>query len=125
MWTLVNGKLIQTTDESRVKFRTNVSKSIIDQLNTMAIQYDTYPNYLLESGLQNVLKRGVIQFDKKSRPKDRIQYKTTYDKDLLHEVKIFAKENKLNVNDVLEYSVHFIDFNSLKKKSNKYRIEKH
>ena len=124
MWKLVDGKLIQTTDTSRVKFRTNVSKSIIDQLNTMAIQYDTYPNYLLESGLQIVLAQGVIQFDKNSRPKDRIQYKTTYDKDLLLMVKDFAKEHKLFVSDVLEYSVHFIDFNSVKKRSNKHRIEK-
>ncbi|MFD1413807.1 rRNA methyltransferase [Oceanobacillus jeddahense] len=124
MWKLVNGKLIQTTDTSRVKFRTNVSKSIIDQLNAMAVQYDTYPNYLLESGLRAVLTQGVIQFDKKSRPKDRIQYKTTYDKELLLEVKDFAKENKLSVNDVLEYSVHFIDFDSVKKRSYKHRIEK-
>src|SRR5690625_4492204 len=124
MWALVNGKLIQTTDKSRVKFRTNVSKSIIDQLNTMAIQYDTYPNYLLESGLRTVLTQGVIQFDKKSRPKDRIQYKTTYDKELLLEVKDFAKDHKLSVNDVLEYSFHFIDFESVKRKSYKHRIEK-
>ncbi|CEI83695.1 hypothetical protein J18TS1_03560 [Oceanobacillus oncorhynchi subsp. incaldanensis] len=124
MWKLIDGKLIQTTDTSRVKFRTNVSKSIIDQLNTLAIQYDTHPNYLLESGLQAVLKQGVIQFDKKSRPKDRIQYKTTYDKELLLEIKDFAKAHKLSANDVLEYSVHFIDFNSVKKRSYKYRIEK-
>ncbi|WP_080874423.1 rRNA methyltransferase [Oceanobacillus timonensis] len=124
MWKLVNGKLIQTADKSRVEFRTNVSKSIIDQLNAMAIQYDTYPNYLLESGLQAVLTQGFIQFNKKNRPKDRVQYKTTYDKELLLEVKDFAKEHKLSVNDVLECSVHFIDFNSVKKKSNKHRIEK-
>ncbi|GAA4071394.1 rRNA methyltransferase [Amphibacillus indicireducens] len=124
MWILVNGKLIHTTDKSRVKFRTNVSKSIIDQLNIMAAQHDTHVNYLLESGLRVVLAQGVIQFDKKSRPKDRIQYKTTYDEELLVEVKAFAKEHKLSVNDVLEYSVNFIDFNSLKKKSNKHRIEK-
>ncbi|WP_077602980.1 rRNA methyltransferase [Oceanobacillus sojae] len=124
MWKLVDGKLIQTIDTSRVKFRTNVSKSIIDQLNTLAIQYDSYPNYLLESGLRVVLAQGVIQFDKKTRPKDRIQYKTTYDKGLLLEVKDFAKEHKLSVNDVLEYSVPFIDFNSVKKRSNKHRIEK-
>ncbi|MFD1068153.1 rRNA methyltransferase [Oceanobacillus locisalsi] len=124
MWKLINGRLIQTADASRVKFRTNVSKSIIDQLNTMAIQYDTYPNYLLESGLQGVLKQGIVQFDKNSRPKDRVQYKTTYDQELLLEVKDFAKEHKLSVNDVLEYSIHFIDFNSLKKRSNKHRIER-
>ncbi|EZH67406.1 rRNA methyltransferase [Bacillaceae bacterium JMAK1] len=124
MWKLEDGKLTHTTDRSRVKFRTNVSKSILDQLNTLAKQYDTHPNYLLESGLQVVLEQGIVHFDKNNRPKDRIQYKTTYDKDLLSNVKEFAKEQKLYVSDVLEYSVQFIDFNSVKKKSNKHRIEK-
>ncbi|GAJ99872.1 hypothetical protein [Geomicrobium sp. JCM 19055] len=124
MWILENGRLTQTTDTSRVKFRTNVSNSILDQLNTLATQYDTHPNYLLESGLQVVLEQEVIHFDKNNRPKDRIQYKTTYDKDLLGSVKEFAKEKKLYVSDLLEYSVQFIDFNSLKKRSNKHRVEK-
>ena len=35
MWKVVNGKLIQTTDESRVKFRTNISKSILDQFKRL------------------------------------------------------------------------------------------
>ncbi|WP_042414204.1 hypothetical protein [Geomicrobium sp. JCM 19038] len=124
MWKLENGKLTHTTDPSRVKFRTNVSKSILDHLNTLAKQHDTHPNYLLESGLEHVLEQEIIQFDKKSRPKDRIQYKTTYDKDLLTNVKGFAKEHNLYVSDILEYSVQFIDVNSVKKKSNKHRIEK-
>ena len=29
----INGRLIQVTDESRVKFRTNISQVILDQLN--------------------------------------------------------------------------------------------
>ena len=42
MWKLVNGRLIQTTDATRVKFRTNVSKSILDQLSALAEENDTY-----------------------------------------------------------------------------------
>ena len=41
MWKLVNGRLIQTTDTTRVKFRTNVSKSILDQLSALAEENDT------------------------------------------------------------------------------------
>ena len=55
MWKKGNGRLIQVTDESRVKFRTNISQSILDQLNALAIEHDTHVNYLIESGLQNVL----------------------------------------------------------------------
>lgn len=123
MWKLVNGKLIQTTDHTRVKFRTNISKSIIDELNTLAAEYNTYPNYLMESGLQTVLDQGVITYNKDLRPKDRIQFKTTYDKELLSMIKEFAKTHDLFVNDVLEYSINFIDFDNLKKIGHKHRIE--
>jgi hypothetical protein len=123
LWKSVNGKLIQTTDASRVKFRTNVSKSLIERLNALAIQYNTHPNYLIESGLQNVLSLGVITFNKESRSKDRIQYKTTYDKELLDNVKEFAKKHNLFINDVIEYSVKFIDLEKTKNSSYKHRVE--
>jgi hypothetical protein len=123
MWKLVNGHLIQITDASRIKFRTNVSKSTLDKLNNLAIEHDTHPNYLIESGLQEVLFQDVITFNKSNRPKDRIQYKTTYDKELLERVKEFAKKNDLFINDVLECSVDFINFENIKRSSYKHRIE--
>ncbi|PLR85696.1 MULTISPECIES: rRNA methyltransferase [Bacillus] len=123
MWKKIDGRLVATTDESRVKFRTNVSKSIIDQLNKAAAEYDTHVNYLIENGLKKVLSEGVITYNKETRPKDRIQYKTTYDKELLEKVKEFAKEHNLFINDVIEYSVKFIDVENLKHSGYKHRIE--
>jgi hypothetical protein len=119
----INGGLIHTVDESRIKFRTNISKSIIEQLTALALEHDTHTNYLIETGLQKVLSEGVISFDKKSRPKDRVQYKTTYDKELLENVKEFAKNHNLNINDVIEYSVKFIDLTNIKDTSYRHRIE--
>jgi hypothetical protein len=87
MWKLVSGRLIQITDADRIKFRTNVSKSTLDLLNTLALEHDTHINYLIESGLQTVLSHGVIVFNKESRPKDRIQYKTTYDQKVMYSKK--------------------------------------
>ncbi|WP_102275590.1 rRNA methyltransferase [Cytobacillus massiliigabonensis] len=123
MWKLVNGHLIQTTDHTRVKFRTNISKSILETLNKLALEHDTHVNYLIESGLQTVLTQGVIHFNKEARPKDRIQYKTTYDNELLEQVKEFAKNHHLFINDVIEYSVKYIDFDKIKDSSYKNRIE--
>lgn len=123
MWKLVNGQLIQTTDNTRIKFRTNISKSILETLNNLALEHDTHANYLIESGLQAVLAQGVIHFNKETRPKDRIQYKTTYDKELLEQVKEFAKSHHLFINDVIEYSVQYIDFENIKNSSHKNRIE--
>lgn len=123
MWKNVNGSLIQITDMSRVKFRTNISKSILDQLTIMATEQDTHINYLIENGLQNVLATGTIIYNKKTRPKDRIQYKTTYDKQLLEELKTFAKQHKLFINDVIEYSIAYINIQDIKKSGHKHRIE--
>ena len=47
--------IIQVTDESRVKFRTNISKEILDQLQDLADQYDSHVNYLIENGLERLL----------------------------------------------------------------------
>ncbi|OLO29011.1 rRNA methyltransferase [Alkalihalophilus pseudofirmus] len=123
MWKKVNGDLIHTTDVSRVKFRTNISKAIIERLNALANEHDTHANYLIESGLRNVLSQNIITFNKESRPKDRVQYKTTYDEELLTEVKEFAKRHQLFINDVIEYSVEFIDLDNIKDRSYRYRIE--
>ena len=123
MWKKGNGRLIQTTDKSRVKLRTNISKTIIEKLNVLAAEHDSHPNYLIESGLQKVLSEGIITYNKELRPKDRVQFKTTYDKKLLEKVKEFAKEHKLFINDVLEYSIDFIDFDNIKNSSYKHRIE--
>ncbi|MGN7176826.1 rRNA methyltransferase [Paenibacillus sp. FSL R5-0490] len=123
MWELVNGKLIQKTDENRVKFRTNISKSILNELETLSAEHDTHINYLLESGLQEVLNQDFITYDKKTRPKDRVQYKTTYDKVLLEKVKDFANNHGLFINDVIEYSVRFINLEKIKNSSYKNRVE--
>lgn len=123
MWKSGNGRLIHTTDESRVKFRTNISKALLEQLKTVAEEKNTHVNYLIETGLQNVLSEGIILYNKESRPKDRVQYKTTYDKELLESVKEFAKNHNLFINDVIEYSVKFINIENSKSKSYKHRVE--
>jgi len=123
MWKLINGRLIHTTDDSRVKFRTNISKSIIEPLQAIAVQNNTHVNYLIETGLKKVLSEGVITFNKDTRPKDRIQFKTTYDKELLEALKEFAKQHGLFINDVIEYSVQFINVNESKTIDYRYRVE--
>ena len=124
MWKLVDGKLIHTTDTSRVKFRTNISRSLLKSLKIVAKENHTHINYLLETGLKEVLTLGAITFDKKARPKDRIQYKTTYDRELLESIREFSIKNNLFINDVIEYSVRFIDEENSKKIDYKHRVEK-
>ena len=124
MWKNVNGELIHVTDTSRVKFRTNISRAVLEKLGALAEENHTYANYMLETGLQNLLADGSINYNKKTRPKDRVQYKTTYDKELLAAVKKFAADHDLFINDVIEYSINFIDLKNCKDKNYKHRIEK-
>jgi len=123
MWKHVNGELIHTTDTSRVKFRTNISAELLDELKTMASNHHTHVNYLLENGLTNLIATKSIQFNKKNRPKDRVQYKTTYNKELLGDVKEFAKKHGLFANDVIEHSMYFIDVDTVKDKDYKHRVK--
>lgn len=123
MWKLVDGRLVQTTDTARTNFVTNISQSILEDLRSVAKENNTHVNYLIESGLQSLLLGDQISYNKDSRPKDRIAFNNSCDKELLNEVKQFAKAHKLYLNDVIEYSVQFIDVQAAKKSSHRYRIE--
>ncbi len=48
-------------------------------------------NQLIEIGLKNLLAQNEISFNSQTRPDDRIQFKTTYDKELLTNIKKFPK----------------------------------
>jgi hypothetical protein len=123
MWKKVDGRLVPTTDQSRVKFRTNISKAILVKLETLANENNTHVNYLIESGLIEVLTQNTISFNKDLRPKDRVQYKTTYDKELLESLKQFAKKHALFINDVIEYSVNYINLETIKNSDFRNRVE--
>ena len=124
MWKIINGKLIHTTDETRQEFKTSISRKTLELLDNLADEHNTYINYLLETGIQTVLDNDFIQYDKTLRPKDRVQYKTTYDKQLLKKLKQFAADHKLFINDVIEYSVNYINPAKARKRKYRSRIEK-
>lgn len=65
MWKIHNGRLIQTADESRMRYKTRISAVIVEQLKQMAQDHDTHISYLLENGYSNLLEAGVITFNKK------------------------------------------------------------
>lgn len=123
MWKIHNGKLIQTTDESRIRYKTRMSAAIINSLKQLAEKNDTHIGYLLENGYSNLIESGTIAYDKKNRPKDRIEFRTTCDKELLDSLKEFAKQHNLNLNDVIEASVAYINYEDVKHTNWRYRVE--
>lgn len=123
MWKLTNGKLVQTTDASRVRYKTRISAAMVEDLKQLAQQHDTHIGYLLENGYSNCLKQGSLTYSKKNRPKDRIEFRTTCDQELLESMKQFAKQLQLNLNDVIEASMAFINTEEVKKVNWRYRVE--
>lgn len=123
MWKIHNGKLIQTTDESRIRYKTRMSAAIINSLKQLAEKYDTHIGYLLENGYSNLIESGTIAYDKKTDQKDRIEFRTTCDKELLESLKEFAKQHNLNLNDVIEASVAYINYEDVKHTNWRYRVE--
>lgn len=124
MWKMINGKLYQTVDTTRVKFRTNISQQVLDKLKKLAKEHHTHVNYLIENGLLQLIQQNDITFNKENRPSDRVQFKTTYDQELLEEVKVFAQKHNLFINDVIEYSTNKIIISDVKDANYRYRIEK-
>jgi hypothetical protein len=123
MWKLSNGRLIQTTDDTRVRYKTRISAAMIEQLKQLAEEHDTFIGYLLESGYSNMLESGSITYNKKSRPKDRVEFRTTCDKELLQSMKAFAEQHQLNLNDCIEASIAYINLEEVKNAGFRYRVE--
>lgn len=123
MWKIINHRLVQTTDESRTRYKTRISAALIEQLKQLAADHNTHIGYLLENGYINLLQSETISFNKKNRPKDRVEFRTTCDEQLLVHLKGFAKNQQLNLNDVIEESVKYIQFDEVKNASWRYRVE--
>ena len=66
--------------------------------------------------------QGAITYDKKTRPKDRIEFRTTCDAELLEQLRDYAKRQQLNLNDVIEASVAYINLEDVKDAQYRYRI---
>ncbi|GKV57522.1 hypothetical protein NCCP2222_34690 [Sporosarcina sp. NCCP-2222] len=98
------------TIHGRLRFRTTISKAILLELKIMAAERETHINHILEDCLEKMLSEtnGVIMYEKSRRPKDRVQYKSTYKKTLLKRVRKCAKENNLNINDLIEHSTKYL-----------------
>ncbi|AYC29480.1 rRNA methyltransferase [Paenisporosarcina cavernae] len=123
MWIKIGDRLYQANDSSRVKFRTTFSKRLLEELRALAEKNHTYANYLLETGLEKTLRQNEFVKDQFKRPTDRIQYKTTFDKDLLNIVRKYAKDKNVSINDIMEYSVKNIDLQNAKSSSHRFRVE--
>ncbi|MEZ7173121.1 LAGLIDADG family homing endonuclease [Sporosarcina sp. OR05] len=73
------------TAQGRIRFRTTISIERLEPVKQLAIKQNVPIN-----------------------PKDRIHFKTTYQKSLLEELRVLAKSRGLYINDLIEYSLKFL-----------------
>lgn len=123
MWKRVNGHLIHITDPSRVKYKTYISRKQLDYLRHLEEVYDTHVSYLLENGIKNAATNVDFSFLKKDRLRDKIEFRTTCDKEILEQGRSLAKKHGLNFTDVIQASIEHIDLTEVKSKDWRYRIE--
>lgn len=84
-------------------------------LKALANKNSNHVNHLFESGLKNLFLQTNIKLNKILKPIDRVQYKTTYDKQILDDLKVAAKHHKVHMNDLIEHSVQFIELIDIKR----------
>ncbi|WP_394188029.1 LAGLIDADG family homing endonuclease [Paenisporosarcina quisquiliarum] len=118
-WRIIGNKIVHVSNSNRISFRTNVSRSILEEIKNLALKQNTKVNHLIENGLTNMLLQDELPLNQITKSMDRIQYKTTYDKELLLTLKAFAKERDLYINELIELSIHFIDIKKSRGDSNK------
>ena len=123
MWKNINGRLVHVADPARVRFKTYISQRQLQVLEDLCADADTHISYLLENGFQNLLRDKSFVFLKKNRLKDKVEFRTTCDQEVLEKAKAFAREHKLNFTDVVQEAVGYVDISEVKRKSWRHRIE--
>ncbi|WP_172797495.1 LAGLIDADG family homing endonuclease [Bacillus sp. FJAT-27445] len=105
----------------RVKFRTTVSSGILAKLEEIAKQNNTYTNYLLESGMNNLMNGKDLNLIK-NKCSDRVHYKSTFDRELLDQARAFAQTYGIHMSDIIEYAAEFIDVTVAVREGRSHRI---
>lgn len=123
MWKNINGRLVHVADPSRVRFKTYISQRQLQVLEELCADADTHISYLLENGFQNLLRDESFVFLKKSRLKDKVEFRTTCDQEILEQAKALARAHKLNFTDIVQAAVDYVDISEAKCKSWRHRIE--
>lgn len=69
---------------------------------------------MIEHALKLFLEKAEITFTRNEKPKDRVEFSSTYDKNLIEQVKLFAKSKRVPINEIIEYSIQHIGRRGLK-----------
>lgn len=123
MWKKVNGELVQTTDESRTTVQVRIDNNILNKLRRLAEKHQSTPSYLIENGIENMLKNHIVHPDHHRDIHNRKTFRLGIDKELYEALMETIKERGIKRSDMLEDSIHYIQFDKVKNKNWRHRIE--
>lgn len=123
MWKKTDRGLVQTIDESRVKFRVRINVDDLKQLKEWSDQYDTNISYLIEDGLTRMFKDESMVIEGSTRSKGNVEVGLWIDDGLAGSIhKIIDNNKKIKMTMVIKCCMPYIKPEEAKKDSWKHRV---
>lgn len=123
MWKKVDGRLVHTTDENRITVQVRIDKDVLEVLSKLAEEHESTPSYLIESGIEYMLDNGIVHPNHTRNIHNRKTFRLGIDKDLYETLMEEVKKRGIKRSDMLEDSIHYIQFDTVKNKNWRFRIE--
>lgn len=109
----ISDEMIKVVDNNRTVFKTYINKNTLDELKEMAKRENTHISSILENGLESLVNDKYFTFNKSDRIRDKVEFRTTCDKEILNRAKEVAKLYKLNFTDIIQASISYIGLKSI------------
>ena len=119
----VSKDFIDGSDENRVSLQVRIDKDILKDFSNLAKHYNSTISYLIENGIEHMLKNQIAHPKRPRTIQNRKILRMTIDKELYEELMYTINEKSIKRNDILEDSIHYIQFDSVKDKNWRYRTK--
>ena len=123
MWKKVDGRLVHTTDKNRITVQVRIDRGVLEKLNNLAEEHQSTPSYLIESGIEYMLENQIIHPNHARNIHNRKIFRLGIDKDLYEALMKTVKNKGMKRSDMIEDSIHYIQFDTVKNKNWRFRIE--
>ena len=119
----VSKEFIDGPDENRVSIQARIDKDILKDFSDLAKQHSSTISYLIENGIEQMLKNQIVHPQRPRNIRNRKIFRLTIDKGLYEKLMNTITERSIKRNDILEDSIHYIQFDSVKDKNWRYRTK--
>ena len=123
MWKKVENRLVHTTDKNRITVQVRIDKDVLEKLHKLAEEHYSTVSYLIENGIENILEKQIVHPNNPRDIRNRKVFRLGIDKDLYEELMRTVKKRGMKRSDILEDSIHYIEYDKIKDRNWRYRIE--